>query len=147
MSIWKSLFNGTVGKVVDLAKDPLKQWQERKTIVAEAKMEVTKIEAQAKVAVAQRKLDITVQDKSTEASWDRKAMDDADKTWKDEVQFAVVILPIAACFFWPDKVTAGFEAIKGIPWWWNLAFLGILARNFSLRWLVAPIASRFGGKT
>jgi hypothetical protein len=143
----KAIFEGTVGKLIDIAKEPIKEWQVRKTVKAKGAITIAKLEAAAGVAAAKYKYDMAMQGKVSETDWDQQAMKDAEKTWKDEIQFAIIMAPFLLCFIKPELVASGFNAVNvNIPWWWQLAFLGILARNFGLRWLVAPAAKRFGGK-
>lgn len=143
-SIAKGFFDGTVGQIASIVKDPIKEWQERKTVESKGRIQVAKIKARTEIAKANNEHELAKQGKVTQADWDQKAMADSEKSYKDDVQFLVVILPMVMCFFYPDKVLNGFAAIVELPWWWKVAFLGMLARNFGLRWLVAPMMKRFG---
>jgi hypothetical protein len=144
MGVFTQIFDGTVGKILDVAKEPIKEWQVRKTIKAKGRIQVVKIKARTEIAKANNEHELALQGKVTQADWDQKAMDDSEKSYKDDIQFLVVIFPMVMCFFYPDKVLAGFAAMVKLPWWWKVAFLGMLARNFGLRWLVAPMMKRFG---
>lgn len=89
---------GVFSGIADVVKTPLAEWQRRKTIKTEADIEVAKIEAKAKVANANVKLEIAKNGQQITAGWDSKAQDAMKTSWKDEFLLVLLFLPVMGLF-------------------------------------------------
>ena len=61
--------------------------------------------------------------------------------WMDDVSFFVFLLPAVLAFYPPalPHITAGFEALKGMPEWYQYALGLMLVAVWGYRRLVTPI--------
>nr|WP_319491074.1 hypothetical protein [uncultured Desulfobacter sp.] len=142
-----------VSGVADIVKKPLAEWQHRKTIKAQAETEVAKIEAQAKVANANAKLELAKKGQQITADWDTRAQESMKTSWKDEFLLLLLFLPVTGLFmaaFLPSeygvavqlRMIAAVETLEKFPLWYTVILLGIVAAVFGLRWLVGPLVNK-----
>ena len=103
---------------------------EGKTRIKAAKIgaEVAKYEAQA----ARWK-----QAASSESSWDMKALEQSQYSWKDEVIMIIWLIPFIMLFipYLQPYAVKGFAALSDVPYGYWLVVFGIVAQAFGLRWL------------
>ena len=148
---------GVFSGVADVIKKPLAEWQRRKTIQVEAATEVSKIEAQAKVANANAKLELAKKGQQITADWDSRAQDSMKTSWKDEFLLLLLFLPVTGLFiaaFLPSeygaavqmRMIAAVETLEKFPLWYTVILLGIVAAVFGLRWLVGPLVNKMQNK-
>ncbi len=95
---WVTAIKETVGGIFNLAAEPIKGWQERKTIKATAKMEIEKLNAQAGVAKATAMIEMAKTGQAIESDWDARAQEQAKFSWKDEVLMLLLFFPVGVLF-------------------------------------------------
>ena len=129
-----SIFKAIVGPI-----------QERSTLKAETAAKVQILSAEAEVARANARVEMAKQGQIIESNWDNNAQQQMRFSWKDEVLLFVFVGPFVAAFIPPLQpyVKSGFEIIAKIPLWWRVAVLGIVAAVYGLRWLIAPLVTRW----
>lgn len=137
--------------ITDIIKEPIVEWQKRKTIQVESKMEVEKLLAQAEIAKAQYKLDLIKEGMIIEADWDSKAQEQMRYTWKDEALLVIIYFPVvilfASIFISGDlqqRVIISVQALNDFPTWYKMVLMGIIASVYGLRWLVSPLVNKLG---
>lgn len=137
--------------LTDIIKEPIVEWQKRKTIQVESKMEVEKLLAQAEIAKAQYKLDLIKEGMVIEADWDSKAQEQMRYTWKDEALLVIIYFPVvilfASIFISGDlqqRVIISVQALNDFPIWYKMVLMGIIASVYGLRWLVSPLVNKIG---
>jgi len=142
-----------ISGLTDIVKEPIVEWQKRKTIQVESKMEVEKILAQAEIAKAQYKLDLIKEGMVIEADWDSKAQEQMRYTWKDEALLLIIYFPVvilfASIFISGDlqqRVIISVQALNDFPTWYKMVLMGIIASVYGLRWLVSPLVNKLGEK-
>lgn len=123
---------GLVGKALGLGSGILEKKQ---------KLQEMKLEGATKIAVAQAEAEVARLNKSIDAeiSWDAAAVQQMDKSWKDEYLTLMLSAPMILAFLgdWGrTAVSEGFSAIQGAPDWYKVAFLTTIAASFGIRALV-----------
>ena len=147
---WWTTLSAPFTAVIDLIKEPLKGWQERKKIKITADMEVAKLEAEAKVKTAEAKVELAKTGQMIESDWDRRAQEQMTRSWKDEVLMILLFSPVAVLFgaallgkkLVMDRIIEAVNALNEFPYWYVVMLLGIVASVFALRWLVAPLIAK-----
>lgn len=150
MSFWSAIKAG-LGSIISPIAEPFKIAQERKKEEVILDKEIQKINAEARREAARN-------GQIEQKDWDRIALENSARSWKDEVLMILMYSPVAALFicamFWPEKVPVIKEAVRSLedfPVWYQLILWGILAFVFGLRWLIQPLIAwlekRHGGKT
>lgn len=116
--------------IFDVAKEPLNEWQQRKTKKVEGELALANKIQDQRFELA--KLGIILPE-----AYDLQALKNMNKTWKDEYLMFVWSLPFIGSFIpgVQDHVLEGWRFIAKAPYWYTLGFLGILAATFGLRWL------------
>jgi hypothetical protein len=134
-----------------IVTDPIKEWSKRKTVKAEGKMEVEKINALAEVAKSNYNLEMAKTGQKIEADWDLNAQNQAKNSWKDEVLMVLLFFPVASLFicsmFYPEKVEVVISSVKALdefPLWYQIILWGVVAFVFGLRWLIQPLVNKMG---
>ena len=87
------------------------------------KLEVAKVQAQVKRV-------------EQEGSWDEKAMDASDNSWKDEAWTITFIILIIACFIpaLQPYISDGFKFLReDCPEWLSYGILASIAASFGLK--------------
>ncbi|PWW83069.1 hypothetical protein CR164_00455 [Prosthecochloris marina] len=138
MSIWPAIKAG-FGSIISPIAEPFKIAQERKKEAIILDKEIQKINAEARREAARN-------GQVEQKDWDRIALENSAKSWKDEVLMILMYFPVGALFvcamFWPEKVPIIKEAVSALedfPVWYQIILWGILAFVFGLRWLIQPL--------
>ena len=115
------MFQALLGPIANIASTYLEGRQEKAR--ARQKLEVTKIEAQVKKV-------------EQDGSWEEKAMDASDSSWKDEAWTITFILLIIACFIpaLQPYISDGFKFLReDCPDWLSYGILASIAASFGLK--------------
>lgn len=89
----------------------------------------------AKTAVQEAKADRAKQEAKSESDYDTTALKQMQFSYKDEFAMLVWYSPIVLAWVYPEKAQAWVDFVGGLPHWYQLGMLGILASTFGLRWL------------
>ncbi|MDD9304372.1 MAG: hypothetical protein HUK40_19320 [Desulfobacter sp.] len=150
---WYSALTGLFSGAVDLVKEPIKGWQERKTIKAKAAIDIAKLNAKAGVTKAEAMVEMAKNGQAIEADWDARAQEQAKFSWKDEVLMLLLFFPVGVLFasaFLPakfqDQIIEAVTALEKFPTWYVVMLLGIVASVFGLRWLIGPLVQKMTNK-
>lgn len=142
MAWWNpvDVINGIVG----IVKEPVVEWQKRKTIKQQSQNKVNEILAEAEVAKATIRLELARKGQTIEADWDARAQESMKHSWKDEYLLFILTLPIIGSFIpgVQDHVAVGWGYVADAPQWYIISFLGLVAATFGLRWLIRPLVER-----
>ena len=119
-----------IGELVKPITGAVSKYQEGKTRIKEAKIdaEVAKYKAQE-----QRWL----RESDAESSWDNKALEQSQYSWKDEFIMLIWLAPFIMLFIpWLQPYAVkGFVSLSEVPYGYWLVIFGIVAQSFGLRWL------------
>ena len=141
MAWWQTLLS----PITSIFKAIVEPIQERRTLKVKTRAKVDELLAQAEVSKAEAVVEMAKQGQQIEADWDARAQEQMKFTIKDDVLMWVFITPFIAAFIPPLQpyVKQGFEIVASIPLYWRVTVLGIVAASFGLRWLIAPLVSRW----
>jgi uncharacterized membrane protein len=149
MTWWKELVGGAFG----IIKEPVVEWQKRKTVKLKARMEVEKLLAEAEIEKARAKVEMAKNNQLIEADWDARAQEQAKFSFKDEILMLVLFSPVGILFvsaFMPEgfqiRIIEGVNALDQFPTWYVVLLIGITASVFGLRWLVTPVVKKLNKK-
>ncbi len=94
------------------------------------------IQAEGKVMIEQKKLDNLAAKDASEAEWDLAQANASANSWKDEWLTILVSIPMILAFINDETrriVTEGFEALTGMPEWYQYAIGIVFAASFGIK--------------
>jgi len=69
-----------------------------------------------------------------EGDWDQESLRQSQYSWKDELITLIMFAPFVVAWFDEDRASAWIEFISGLPYWYQIIVIGIVAASFGLRW-------------
>ncbi|KAA6233116.1 hypothetical protein FP507_08745 [Chlorobium phaeovibrioides] len=90
----------------------------------------------------QGELDIANQQATTD--YDIQALKQSERSWKDEYLTILLSLPVIGSFIpgVQDSVVLGWDYLAKAPVWFQVAFIGVIAATFGLRWLFGNVRGK-----
>lgn len=136
--------NQAITGVVSVVGEPIKEWQRRKTLKAEQAYELDKIDHEAKVEQAKASLELAKQGIQNDYDLDKIAMQNMDKSWKDEFVLIIFLAPMLMAFFpqSAEYALAGFAIIAQMPEWYVAIIIGMVVVIYGLRGLLKAYLQR-----
>lgn len=128
-----------VSEVVNVVKEPINEWQKRKTLKVENEAKELDREHEIKMKKMDIAFKLAEQGKEVEANWDMEAQKQMRYSWKDEWFVLLFSIPLIAAFI-PNiapYILQGFNVLEKTPHWYMLLVMGIVASTFGLRWLIS----------
>ncbi|MBW1996377.1 MAG: hypothetical protein JRJ29_00290 [Deltaproteobacteria bacterium] len=119
---------GIITGAFQLIGNAIKNWQERKKMEQQVKLEIQKAKAEGIIKLAQ-----TAQ--QADIKWDQIMAEGSQSSWKDEWFVLLLSVPAILCFI-PGMdiyVKKGFEALQLTPDWYKAAFGLAVAASFGYR--------------
>ena len=109
----------------------------------EGKVEKTKAETGAKVAIAKAEATIMEKKATGEIDWDLEAIKGSQNSWKDEWLVILFSVPLILAFIpgMEQVVANGFAQLQAMPEWYQYSLGVIVAASFGVR-----SATKFFGK-
>jgi len=138
------MWNVISGALTSLVAKPIEQWQERKTLKVTQKFELLKIEHDTKKAKANALLKMAATGKQQDYDLDKLAMQNMNKSFKDELVLIVFLVPMILAFI-PDYAQyalAGFKIIAQMPHWYVGIIIGMVVVIYGLRGLLKTYLER-----
>lgn len=134
-----SWFNTILEPIVNLVKEPIVEWQKRKTIEVENESKERDRQHELNLKKVDIAFELAKQGQQIEADWDTNAQQDMKTSWKDEFYVVLFSIPLIMAFIpdMQDIVLKGFETLNKTPDWYMLLVTGIVASVFGLRWLIS----------
>ena len=119
------MIQGLIGPIASLAGS----WLDAKTTkqAAEAKLKLTEAEARSKILLSE---------KTSVADWERIMAQGTTNSYKDEYLVILFSIPLilSFCGEWGRAIVAdGFEALAGMPQWYQIALGAIVSASFATR--------------
>jgi len=124
----------------------INDWSKRKTISSENKakaellkleteLKVLQIEAQARTAEVQTKLEMARQGQNIDFQHDSEALRQMRNSWKDEFLLLLFSTPLVLSFIpsMQDYVIKGWEMLGMVPDWFLYAYLAMIVTIYGLR--------------
>lgn len=134
-----SWFSTILEPIVNLVKEPIVEWQKRKTIEVENESKERDRQHELNLKKVDIAFELAKQGQQIEADWDTNAQQDMKTSWKDEFYVVLFSIPLIMAFIpdMQDIVLKGFETLNKTPDWYMLLVTGIVASVFGLRWLIS----------
>lgn len=134
-----SWFSTILEPIVNLVKEPIVEWQKRKTIEVENESKERDRQHELNLKKIDIAFELAKQGQQIEADWDTNAQQDMKTSWKDEFYVILFSVPLVMAFIpdMQDIVLKGFETLNKTPDWYMLLITGIVASVFGLRWLIS----------
>lgn len=134
-----SWFSTILEPIVNLVKEPIVEWQKRKTIEVENESKERDRQHELNLKKVDIAFELAKQGQQIEADWDTNAQQDMKTSWKDEFYVILFSIPLVMAFIpdMQDIVLKGFETLNKTPDWYMLLVTGIVASVFGLRWLIS----------
>lgn len=127
--------------IADIAKEPIKEWQKRKTLKIQNEAKYLDKEHEIKMKKLDINFELAKQGQKIEANWDANAQNNMKYTWKDEWFVILFSIPLIAAFIpsLQDDILKGFEVLSKTPDWYMWLLIGIVTATFGLRWMFSKI--------
>ena len=134
-----SWFTSLLEPIVGLIKEPIVEWQKRKTLEVEANDKEKDRQHELNLKKIDVATELAKQGMQIEANWDTNAQQDMKTSWKDEYLTLLFSVPLILAFFpsTQETVLKGFQTLDKTPDWYMMLVSGIVAGVFGLRWLVS----------
>lgn len=134
-----SWFSTILEPIANLVKEPIVEWQKRKTIEVENESKERDRQHELNLKKVDIAFELAKQGQQIEADWDTNAQQDMKTSWKDEFYVVLFSIPLVMAFIpdMQDIVLKGFETLNKTPDWYMLLVTGIVASVFGLRWLIS----------
>ena len=133
---------GSLGSaIITGVSDYFKGKNEIKKVQVEADKLLIKAEAESKAKRLEREAEM-------DYDLDRIAMQNMDKTWKDEVILIIWLTPVIMSFIpeWQPYVVAGFASLALVPDWYMYILIGIVTVIYGMRGLLKMSLQIIGSK-
>ncbi len=131
---------GSLGTaIVSGVSDYFKGRQEIKKVELEADKMLIMAEAQAKADRLKREAEM-------DYDLDKIAMQNMEKTWKDELILLIWLTPVVMCFIpeYQVYVTNGFASLALVPDWYMYILVGMVTVIYGMRGLLRMMIEKFG---
>ena len=127
--------------IASIIKEPLVEWQKRKTLEVEQVDKALEREHELNVKKVDVNLELAKQGMQIEADWDTTAQTQMTTTWKDEWFVFLFSIPLFLAFMpeYQEMVLKGFEVLEKTPDWYRWLLAGIVMATFGLRWMFSKI--------
>lgn len=114
------------------------------------RQEIKKVELEADkmliMAEAQAKADRLKRESEMDYDLDKIAMQNMEKSWKDELILLIWLTPVVMCFI-PEYhvyVTNGFASLALVPEWYMYILVGMVTVIYGMRGLLRIMIEKFG---
>ena len=130
--------------VLSIVGEPIKAWQKRKTLKVEQDFELMKLEHEAKLNQAQAAVELAKRGQQMDYDLDKIAMQNMEKSWKDELVLVIFLAPMLMAFFpcTADYALAGFAIVAQMPEWYVAIIIGMVVVIYGLRGLLKAYLQR-----
>lgn len=128
--MWTGIFS-LGSSIITGISDYFKGKQEISKVQLEADKKIIMAEAEAKAKRLER-------ESEQDYDLDKIAMQNMEKSWKDEAILVIFLTPLVLCFI-PDYspfVTAGFASLALVPDWYMYILVGIITVIYGMRGLL-----------
>ena len=129
--MWGSIIGALTNQVGGFFKGK----QELAKVKLEAEKVVIKAQAHTAMAVAKSKAKMAESGQTQSYDLDRIAMNNMEKSYKDEVILAVFLTPMVLAFIpgFDQYALRGFEVIQKMPQWYQYTIIGMVVVIYGMR--------------
>ena len=132
---------GILGSLASKAIDAFTQSKEQKSQMRQLKITQAQEELKANHDLKMAQLKFQTQNQSNTQDLDKIAMQNREKSFKDELILMVFLAPVIMAFI-PDLAPfamRGFEVISQMPEWYRYTLIGMIVVIYGMRGLVSSI--------
>ena len=129
------MWGSILGAVTNQVGGYFKGKQELSKVKLEAEKIVIKAKAETEMAVAKSKAKMAESGQTQTYDLDRIAMNNMEKSYKDEVILAVFLAPMILAFIpgFDQYALRGFEVIQKMPQWYQYIIIGMVVVIYGMR--------------
>ena len=140
MSWWNML----IEPITNIVKEPLVEWQKRKTLEVQQVDKALDREHELNLKKVDVNMELAKQGMKIEADWDTNAQKQMEHSWKDEYLMLLFSIPLILAFIpeYQIYVVNGFKTLEKTPDWYMWLVVGIVSATFGLRWMFGKIQLR-----
>ncbi len=130
-----NLLINCLGGVVQSVSGYFKDKQELKKIKLASEKKVIEAKANSLIAISEAKIHIAKTGQANDFSLDRLAMENMEKSYKDEFLLLLFSIPMIMAFLpkYADDALKGFEVIQNMPQWYQYTFIGMVVVIYGMR--------------
>ena len=129
------MWGSIIGALTNQVGGYFKGKQELSKVKLEAEKVIIKAKAETEIAVAKSKAKMAELGQTQNHSLDMIAMQNMEKSYKDEFILAVFIAPMIMAFIpgLDQYALRGFEVIKQMPQWYQYTIIGMVVVIYGMR--------------
>jgi len=123
--------------VATLIGDPINEWQKRKTVKVQNQFKLDEMVQKIKLTALETQLKMAEQGQKIDYNLDKIAMENMNKSWKDEFILLVFIIPMLMAFTSFSNIALnGFNIIQKMPNWYISLIVGMVVVIYGMRGLL-----------
>ena len=133
-----------IGSLIDLGGTYLKGQQEEVKAKAEAAIVSIQADADIKKAKALSATKLAEAGQEQNYDLDRLAMENMNKSWKDEVILIIFLAPMVLAFIpgMDGYALAGFQVISKMPEWYQYIIIGMVVVIYGMRGMLEKLIDK-----
>ena len=138
------MLGALLGPVAELGKTWMQGKQDEAKAKAEARLIDIKAEADIKAAKALSATRMAESGQSQDYDLDKIAMQQMEKSWKDELILIIFLTPMVMAFIpgMDGYALAGFVVIAKMPEWYQYTLIGMIVVIYGMRGMVKALANQ-----
>lgn len=114
--------------------------QEISKVKVEAEKKMITAKANSEIAISEAKIEMAKQGQVYNANLDLLAMQNMNKSWKDEYVLFLFSIPMILSFTpWSEIALRGFEIIGKMPEWYRYTFIGMVVVIYGMRGMLNKV--------
>lgn len=109
--------------------------QEISKIVKEGEIELAKVKAQTDIEIAKARIQAIQNGQQMDGDLDRIAMEQMNKSWKDEFILIIFMTPVIMAFIpqLSEYALEGFKVVDQMPDWYKVVVISLVIVIYGLR--------------
>lgn len=137
------MWGSIIGAVTTQVGGFFKGKQELAKVKLEAEKIVIKAKAETELSIAKSKSKMAESGQMQSYDLDRIAMNNMEKSYKDEVILAVFLAPMVLAFIpgFDQYALRGFEVIQQMPQWYQYIIIGMVVVIYGMRGMLDKLLS------
>jgi radical SAM superfamily enzyme with C-terminal helix-hairpin-helix motif len=137
------MWGSIIGVVTKSVGGYFKGKQELAGVKLKGQMKVIEAEAESKLAIAKGRVRMAEEGQAQSFNLDLVAMNNMEKSYKDEIILIVFMTPMVLAFIPSMDVYAlrGFEVIEKMPQWYQYILIGMIVVIYGMRGMLDKLLS------
>mgnify|MGYP000426282254 CR=1 FL=1 len=133
-----------LGGIVNGVSGYFKSKQELKKVKLESEKKVIEARANAEIAISEAKIQLAKSGQSNDYNLDMMAMENMEKSYKDEFILIVFLAPMIMAFVpgYDTIALAGFKVISQMPEWYRYIIIGMVVVIYGMRGMLKGLINK-----